>query len=428
MKKSILITLSISILILLFLFFTFKNKKNINKKEIEKIELQNKNLETKDITPSVVDNFIEEKEPSSSTNITASPTFSVKGGLYKTSQYIIITSATENASIKYTTDNSDPITSITAQIGTNITVDTSMTIKAYSFKRGLQNSSVAKATYVIENFPINVAKRDMIRIPSGAFTQSDGKKSFKHTISSFQIAKYEVTYELWRTVYTWAKNNGYVFSNPGREGHDGFAGKEATTSKYEPVTMISWRDAIVWCNAYSEMTGLSPCYAYEDRIIKDSRDANAKACDNTTCNWKANGYRLPTEGEWQYAAGYIDGKKWTPSTYASGAGSDYSDIEETKKVAWYDAGSTKNVGTTTISNKLGIFDMSGNVYEWCWDWFGEYPESPQTNYSGPLKGTVRVGKGGSYYNLAVIVQIGDRGKGYPYDWGTNYGFRVARSR
>ncbi len=267
----------------------------------------------------------------------------------------------------------------------------------------------------------------LVSVPGGTFTQTDGSESFSHTISAFKMGKYEVTYELWYTVYQWAISNGYAFANAGREGHDGIDGAMPTAAKYEPVTLINWRDMIVWCNAYSEKSVLTACYTYSAAIIRDSRDTNATACDNAVCTW-ANGYRLPTEGEWQYAASYKDGLSWTPYNYASGATADYNNAAATGLVAWYfdNSGSvTHDVGGKT-ANTLGIYDMSGNVWEWCWDWYGTYPGT-STDYRGTASGFYRVMRAGSFSFNANSLQVGYRYDSYPYDEYGSVGFRFART-
>ena len=279
-----------------------------------------------------------------------------------------------------------------------------------------------------------IQKRDVVSITGGIFNQkatSGSPDNFDHTISDFQIGKYEVTYELWYTVHNWALSNGYNFANPGREGRSGTitdpAGEPPTSAKYEPVTKINWRDAIVWCNAYSEMDGFTPCYTYSSTVIKDSRDTNATACDNAVCNWSANGYRLPTEGEWQYTA---SDKGNTPCNYASGATADYNDADETKKVAWYSANSghiTHNVGTTTNSSALTLWDMSGNVWEWCWDWHEDYPSTAQTDYRGADSGHLRITRSGNLSIGALYLQVGYRMANPPQGTQGELGLRVART-
>ncbi len=287
--------------------------------------------------------------------------------------------------------------------------------------------------------------REMVSVPGGTFTQEDADdsgNSFEHTISSFEMGKYEVTYALWYEVYQWAISNGYKFANAGLEGTnfggDGIddypiyenIGKKPTSSlKYEPVTMVNWRDTIVWCNAYSMLEGRTPVYRNADGdVIKDSRDDNADECDNAQPDWGADGYRLPTEGEWQYAASYIDGTDWTPSDYASGATDSYSNSGATAEVAWYDENSgdkTHTVGTKR-ANALGLYDMSGNVYEWCWDWYDDLPASARTDYRGSTAGSGRVLRGGSWSNDARHVPVGSRNYLSPSLEHFTLGFRLVR--
>jgi uncharacterized repeat protein (TIGR02543 family) len=284
---------------------------------------------------------------------------------------------------------------------------------------------------------VSVSYRDMVSVPSGTFTQEDTSgNSFTHSLSSFDIGKYEVTYELWYTVRTWGESNGYSFSNPGQEGNDGTAGAVPTSgSKYEPVTEINWRDSMVWCNAYSEMDGRTPVY-YSDssyttvlKVSSDisSIDSSPGSYDNPYVDTTADGYRLPTEGQWQYAASYIDGSSWLPSDYASGATDDYTNASATGDVAWYNGNSgssTHDVGTKLV-NDLGIYDMSGNVWEWCWDWYGSYPSVPETDYEGAVSGSYRVLRGGSWSGYAGFLRVGFRHLDNPYLENNFLGFRVS---
>jgi sulfatase modifying factor 1 len=294
----------------------------------------------------------------------------------------------------------------------------------------------------------HIQKRDMVAITGGTYTQTDGTNSFTHNISSFQLAKYEVTYELWYAVYEWAIGSGYSFANPGREGSNGIIGAPPTDAKWEPVTTVSWRDAIVWCNAYSETAYLTPCYRYGGAVVKDSTDANATACDNAVCDWGVNGFRLPSEGEWQFAA---SDKGVTPWNYAAGATTYYNDISDTNPangivdgkdandlVAVYGAywsGSgyistgimiTADVGTK-LSNELSIFDMSGNVLEMCWDYFAPYPGGSTTDYRGPTTGIQRTSRGGAFNASCNTMYIGFRGVCEPHLGDYSTGLRVARS-
>ncbi len=280
----------------------------------------------------------------------------------------------------------------------------------------------------------SVPCRDMVPVDGGTYIQKslyfDYKnnerftQSFRHTISSFEIGKYEVTYELWYTVYQWAVAHGYCFANSGREGSDGSDGSKPTSSKFEPVTCVNWRDCIVWCNAYSEMSGYKPVYNLFGIPIKDSRDSNSNVCDDAGVDWSADGYRLPTEGEWQYAA---SNRGNTPYNYASGASDDYENESACKKVAWFieSDGNTHVVGRPD-PNGIGLYDMSGNVSELCWDWYGSYPTSSKNDYLGIATGSCRVERGGSWFDFSNILQVGFRFGIYPSCKDFDLGFRLAR--
>jgi len=287
---------------------------------------------------------------------------------------------------------------------------------------------------------------DLVSVPGGTFVQTEAEydgtagPSFSHTISAFAIGKYEVTYEIWYTVYTWATNNGYQFANAGREGNDGTIGAAPTSAMHEPVTSINWRDAIMWCNAYSQMDGKNPVYCSDSGFatpIKNSQDESygysvdttAGSFDNPYVNWNANGYRLPTEGEWQYAASYKDGSSWTPYNYTSGALAGYTDTTASGLVAWYNgnASTTKTVGTKG-DNALGLYDMSGNIWEWCWDWYDVTVSVTTNDYQGPVYGEYRSLRGAGYSDPAENLQVGYRVNSSPFYIYVDSGFRVARSQ
>jgi formylglycine-generating enzyme required for sulfatase activity len=203
--------------------------------------------------------------------------------------------------------------------------------------------------------------------------------------------------------------------------------------------MISWRDAVVWCNAFSVMDGLVPVY-YSDvghttPVTRTARpgfegsiDTMGGSADNPYVNWAASGYRLPTLGEWEYAARYIDGASWTPVNYASGAVADNTDLTATAAVAWFDYNSglqTHDVGLKT-PNALGIYDMCGNVSEFIWDWeYGSYYLA-KTDYRGPAGGSTRCVRGGSAEDSAYAMKLTQYMTGSPCFGNFFTGFRIVK--
>jgi formylglycine-generating enzyme required for sulfatase activity len=279
----------------------------------------------------------------------------------------------------------------------------------------------------------------MLKIDGGEFNQKavdwEGNisESFNHTISGLYTYSYQVTYRLWYKVYRWAIDRCYAFANAGMEGsvtgggeypHYQNIGKTPSPFRNEPVTMVSWSDCIVWCNAYSEMDGWQTVYHdVKGKPLTDSR--NVDICDKADPDWSANGYRLPTEGEWQFCAGC---NGYTPPNNASGAEYDYRDHIATNSVAWYkdnSGGKTHDVGTKR-ANSFGLYDMSGNVSEWCWDRYGSYPSRPCIDYRGSKYGHRRVRRGGSWNDVSEFLRIGCRLAGDPC-YGLSYiGFRLVR--
>jgi formylglycine-generating enzyme required for sulfatase activity len=246
---------------------------------------------------------------------------------------------------------------------------------------------------------------DMVWISGGTFQMgsasewagTDDHPVHQVTVSSFSISRHEINQAQYEAV---------MDTNPSR-----FRGPD------RPVEQIDWYDAAMFCNRLSEIEGLAKFYDDEDLRASERP---------VRMTWEANGYRLPTEAEWEYAC-------------RAGTTSDYYNGNETQEVCvpldprldiigWYcgNAGDETHEVGEKAPNGFGLYDMSGNVFEWCNDWWGEYSADAQTDPTGPPDGTRPVRRGGSWGAAARFCQSAARGAGSP-DGGHDYlGFRPVR--
>ncbi len=251
---------------------------------------------------------------------------------------------------------------------------------------------------------VMLVPRGMALVPAGSFTmgncmnQSEGmaRELPLHSVyaSAFYMDQYEVTKVLWDEVKEWNGGNGY--------GYD-WAGSGKAPN--HPVQTINWYDCVKWCNARSEKEGLEPCY-YADAGLTEVYKAGQV---QPYVKWDAKGYRLPTEAEWEKAArGGADGHRF-PWSDAETVQHSRANYYSTNTLA-YDTSPTRGYHPTFAvgefpytspvgsfaPNGYGLYDMAGNVWEVCWDWFVNtyYTSSPGTDPRGPNSGTHRVTRGG----------------------------------
>ena len=232
------------------------------------------------------------------------------------------------------------------------------------------------------------------------------KPAHEATVSDFYLGRYEVTFE---------EYDAFCAATGRQKPDDRGWGRGK-----RPVINVSWYDAVEYCNWLSEQQGLTPYYA----IDKSRKDLNNDSSDDyddlkwlVTPRVGGNGYRLPTEAEWEYAA----------RGGAKSKGYKYAGSNNLDEVAWFEENSgreTRPVGEKN-PNELGLYDLSGNVWEWCWDWYGDYSSSSKTNPRGPESGSGRVLRGGSCSYIAEFCRVSYRSYLHPDSRYDDFGFRVA---
>jgi formylglycine-generating enzyme required for sulfatase activity len=272
---------------------------------------------------------------------------------------------------------------------------------------------------------------DMVLIPAGSFQMGgiagegliDELPAHTVTLSAFYLEEYEVTQALWSEVYYWATAYGYTFDNAGSG--------TLRSDVNHPVLIVSWYDVVKWLNARSEKEGRMPVY-YTDATQTTATIYRTGQVDitNSMVKWQTNGYRLPTEAEWEYAA-----RGGTTTRFYTGdcISSDEANFDARGVWGWYGCpagtyrGATMPVGSFK-ANPWGLYDMAGNVNEWTWDWYGSYSSSAVTNPRGPDSGTFRVFRDGGYYYKMNSLRSASRDCDTPYNGDRYRGFRCALSQ
>ncbi|HBG37161.1 MAG TPA: hypothetical protein DDW88_08865 [Treponema sp.] len=296
--------------------------------------------------------------------------------------------------------------------------------------------NATSATFTVVPFFI------MLSVPAGSFQRDATATNISVITKPYSLSKYQITRQQFEDVM-------------GKDPSD----EDKSFGMNDPVQRVNWYHAIAFCNKLSLKEGLTPAYSVKvdgneidwknlafDGIPKDN---NNDDWDAATCDWEANGYRLPTEMEWMWAAIGADKDARAEAIDAEGInrtgytknyagsieeGDAYDNIDD---YAWHplnsgDNGGDQNLKTHPVGqklpNELGLHDMSGNVWEWCWDWEDDYPEGTQTDYKGGDVTNTRILRGCSSFSAENgSWSIADRFNYNPDNQNYYSGFRVARN-
>jgi formylglycine-generating enzyme required for sulfatase activity len=219
------------------------------------------------------------------------------------------------------------------------------------------------------------------------------------------VSTHEVTQSEWQAVMGW--NESY------------FRGASW------PVELVTWYDAVSYCNQQSTSEGYTPAYAVTGATYSGNHITSA----TVTWNQAASGYRLLTEAEWEYSC-----RATSTSAFCNGGITVTEDIctpldANLDQVGWYcgnASSTTHDVGGKT-ANAWGLKDMHGNVWEWCWDWYDTYPTGPVADPAGPASGSYRVGRGGCRNCFARTCRSAFRATANPGGGSNNLGLRLSRT-
>ena len=308
----------------------------------------------------------------------ATPVFSVASGAVESETSITITCNTEGAKIYYTTDGSNPTSSSTEYTGA-ISVTAAVTLKAIAVKDGMNDSTVASVSYTISSF-VKVKGTTITGKESWTPSSEVFVRGRSITIPDMYVCDHEVTRGEFKELMGTDPSEASAYDKDGNK----LTGDAVLNN---PVNCVNWYAAIAYCNKLSLKENLTPCYSvsgvtdWENLAYSSIPKYNNSTWDELTYDKEADGYRLPTEAEWEWLA--RGGENYTY------AGSNTAD-----DVAWSEP-NTNETGSREVKTKkangYGLYDMSGNVIEWCYDWHGTVSSStadtgkPFGSQRGPCK-------------------------------------------
>ena len=352
-----------------------------------------------------------------------------------------------------------PATAVSGDVGAGIATGTGKTI-TWNAGADWNEQSTSQMRFRITAYDLAGLPAVFALIPAGAFRMGDSSSPqvgnsdeltvHSVSVSGIYMAKYLLTKAAWDSVKTWGATNGYTDLPGGSSLDQAMMGTTTlpavsySKGTDHPVHLINWYAVVKWCNARSQMEGLTPCYYLNSgQTTADIYKTGNINIGNSMVNWSASGYRLPTEAEWEKAArGGQNGRNFPSGDTIAQSQANYC-VPTGSSSFSYDVSPTRGFQPSYINGSFpytspvasfapsgyGLYDMGGNVWEWCWDWYSSayYASSPASDPRGASAGSLRVFRGGSWSDFANRCRSAYRDCYNPAGSYLGHGFRVVRN-